>query len=94
MMTNNNPIQSENTKIHKCQCGKMYKHRQGLYAHKKGCAEKITPPVVQTPISTTDLTNMIVELMKSNNELQKQNAELQKQSHDFQKQLLEICKRN
>ena len=25
---------------HVCECGKEYKHRQGLYAHKKNCAKK------------------------------------------------------
>ena len=78
-------------KKHKCECGKIYSHRQGLYAHKKMCADKIKQPNIQTPIQTNDLTNLVVELMKSNNELQKQNSELQKQSQDFQKQLLEIC---
>ena len=78
-------------KKHKCECGKIYSHRQGLYAHKKMCADKIKQLNIQTPIQTNDLTNLVVELMKSNNELQKQNSELQKQSQDFQKQLLEIC---
>jgi hypothetical protein len=86
------PLQNDYIKIHKCECGKIYKHRQGLYAHKKLCTDKIKQPNIQTQVSTLDLTNLVVELMKSNNELQKQNSEFQKQSQDFQKQLLEICK--
>ena len=84
-------LPNDNEKKHKCECGKIYSHRQGLYAHKKMCADKIKQPNSQTSIPTNDLTNLVVELMKSNNELQKQNSELQKQSQDFQKQLLEIC---
>jgi predicted RNase H-like nuclease (RuvC/YqgF family) len=38
------------------------------------------------------LTNLVLEMVKSNTELQKQQNELQKQNSDLQKQVLDVCK--
>ena len=38
------------------------------------------------------LTNLVLEIFKSNNNLQKQCIEFQKQNQDLQKQMLEVCK--
>ena len=58
-----------------CDCGNKYKHYSGLWRHKKVC----------TFINSTEsanefkmLTNLVLELVKSNTEMQKQ--------------LLEVCK--
>ena len=48
-------------------CNKIYKDRTGLWRHSKTC---------KTPDNMTALTNMVIELVKSNNDLQKQVLEL------------------
>ena len=70
-----------------CECGKEYKYRQSLYVHKKkGCFtmelnEEETPENDKEEESKPDmnlLTELIVEMMKSN--------------QDLQKSLIEVCK--
>ena len=112
-----------------CNCGRKYRHRQGLCTHKKTCdmlstidEDDIggfaptmgglggfapTENMIVLPYeekSTTDnhfsiLTNLVMEVVKSNLELQKQSVEAQKQSveaqkqsTEVQKQLIEVCK--
>ncbi len=53
-----------------CDCGLVYKHRQSLNTHKRKCG------VIEKPDNVTALTNMVIELVKSNNDLQKQVVEL------------------
>jgi hypothetical protein len=70
-----------------CHCGKIYKHRQGLWKHQQVCNNKCT--------DTNDvnlLTNLVLEIVKSNNAIQMQNLELQKQNQEMQKQMLDVCK--
>lgn len=57
-------------KSYTCDCGVVYKHRQSLNIHKKKCG------VIEKPDNLTTLTNMVIELVKSNNDLQKQVVEL------------------
>ena len=54
-------------------CKKTYKSRKGLWSHTKICKTEI--------ISQTNLSNLVVELIKSNNELQKQVIEVCKTNH-------------
>jgi hypothetical protein len=61
-----------------CVCGKVYKHRQGLCLHKKTCTT--IHPVPPEQLDFTTLTNLVVDLVKSN--------------QDLQKQMLEVCKNN
>ncbi len=63
-------------KKYMCECGKDYSHRQGLYAHKKKCI--ITPPSESTESDIKLLTNLVLEVVKSN--------------ADLQKQMIEVCK--
>jgi len=75
---NDNELQNDYTfspklaKKYICECGKEYKHRQGLYAHKSKCV----PSVVATQ-ENIQLTNLVIEVIKSNGEMQKQNQEFQ-----------------
>lgn len=61
--------------IFECECGKIYKHRQGLSTHKKKCSY-----VAVTEDETQQLTkldpNMVRELIEKNTELQQQLVEL------------------
>ena len=101
-LNNDNPPNDDDEKCRKkyiCECGKEYNHRQGLYTHKKKCdllsnvdypSENIVFEPSKSEIKV--LTNLVLEVMKSNNELLKQNQEFQKQNHDLQKQVLDVCK--
>jgi len=76
-----------------CICGKIYKHSQSLYNHKKKCnynksiVNNDCKEIIQIEENKEfkELKGLVVEVMKSNSELQKQN-------HELQKQMLEICK--
>jgi hypothetical protein len=63
-------------------CEKEYKSREGLWYHKKKC---IPPPPFGSTIQGPGenevkfLTNLVLEIVKTNNDLQKQNQELQQQ---------------
>ena len=68
-------------KTYNCDCGKFYIDRTGLWKHKQIC--NIKNSIKSDDI--TSLTNLVLEVVKSNSELQKQNQEMQKQ-------ILDICK--
>jgi hypothetical protein len=69
-------------------CDKIYKTSSGLWKHEKTCT---VPETINTHIldsSSTEikaLTNIVLEMVKSN-------TELQKQHNDLQKQMFELCK--
>ena len=81
-----------------CKCGKKYVNNSGLWKHSKNCnilEETITPHMLDSSSSEIKaLTNLVLEMVKSNTELQKQQNELQKQNNDLQKQVLDVCKTN
>jgi hypothetical protein len=104
-----NPAQYEDTSkeqppILTCsKCTKSYETRSGLWKHQKnGCVIKnesnaviIPEPQHTSSNENTLLTNLVLEVVKSNNELQKQHSELQKQHTDLQKQVIDLlCKNN
>uniref|UniRef100_A0A6C0JI74 C2H2-type domain-containing protein n=1 Tax=viral metagenome TaxID=1070528 RepID=A0A6C0JI74_9ZZZZ len=78
--------------VHKCLCGKTYKHRQSLFTHKQSCEKQFenmatnidTSQIVKnvTEISSgpTITNEMIINLLEQNKELQKQLVELSKQT--------------
>ena len=64
-------------------CDKSYKDRTGLWKHNKVCNE---PPIIteNTHSSETEvkiLTNLVLEIVKSNSDLQKQMMEIYKQGN-------------
>ena len=84
-----------------CECGKKYNHYSGLWRHKKLCNnnheknEMDNENIVIQDASANEikiLTNLVLEVVKSNTELQKQSHELQKQNSDLQKQMIDVCK--
>jgi len=92
--TNSNKESSE----FKCNCGKTYKDRSGLWRHKKTCdyshdtlfnnniINNFSDDNTITQITDVKyLTSLVLEVMKSNSELQKQNS-------DLQNKILDICK--
>ena len=80
-----NPTNPLNDILTCLNCEKIYKSRVGLWRHKKNCKEE-TNNIVENIIIDSSLneikvlTDLVLELVKSNNELQKQ--------------VLEICKNN
>ena len=82
----------------KCKfCNKIYKSNKGLWGHNKTCIsiqnnnEIYTNDninVIQDSSSNEIklLTNLVIEVMKTNTELQKQNQE-------FQKQIIDVCQK-
>jgi len=81
------------TTRYRCNCGKSYKDRSGLWRHEKKCNYE-APDINkdENPTEINFLTNLVLEVVKNNTELQKQTYELQKQNQEFQKQMLEVCK--
>ena len=73
----NNDFSYEKTQKNslQCDCGKIYKYKQGLYAHKKKCNYK--------EVTSVDNKNLIIMLIN-------ENKEMRKMMQDQQEKLLEI----
>lgn len=61
-------------KSHICECGKIYKHRQGLSYHKKKCYIYNEEISQKAPTSASEselkvLTNLVLDIVKQNQEL-------------------------
>ena len=98
-------IKSQQGKTYTCNnCGISIKHLSSLSRHKKKClVEAVVTEKIDTEhlenvlidLSSNEikvLTNLVLEIFKSNNDLQKQCFEFQKQNQDLQKQMIDICK--
>ena len=81
-LTNINNIVSPSTPEFVCNvCDKIYKSRVGLWKHTKKCIKPESPPPPPTEKTENEikaLTNLVLELVKSNT--------------DLQKQMMEVCK--
>ena len=66
-----NPQKSEDFKVYECFCGKRYKHRQNLYAHRKKCMNIEHNKIKLNDEINNDWTdryfNLFKELMLLNN---------------------------
>ena len=76
-ITNDNEMDNKNVPTHfECECGNTYSYISGLSKHKKKCeyiTENIQPNIVKQDNSDISiLTNLVLEVVKSNNEFQKQ----------------------
>jgi hypothetical protein len=84
---------SENIKIFSCNCGKQYKSRQGLYAHKKKCNYIENDENILTSnynLIEYDDNKMIGELKEDNKELKSMIKELIKENAKQQQQISEL----
>ena len=71
-----------------CECGNEYKHRQGLWKHKKKCCEKKVAKVAANHTSNSELkilTGLVLDVVKQNKELTQQNS-------DLTNKIVDICK--
>jgi len=95
----------EQIKKYKCECGKEYNHRQGLYTHKKKCksieqanihitqSESITTASV-SGASINDSSNNIIELLiNENKDFKNIILELVKTNNELQKQMIDVCQK-
>jgi hypothetical protein len=70
-----------------CQCGKTYKHRQGLWKHQKTC-KKENICCIEQKEDTNELkllTTLVMDVVK-------QNQELTQQNNDLTNKIVDICK--
>ena len=82
-------------KVFKCICGNIYKFSQGLSKHKKQCSyltEQNTK--YKNKNDFTDLTNLVLEVVKQNKELITLNTETQKLNNETLKLNTESQKHN
>ena len=84
--------------IFSCECGKSYKHRQGLWKHKKICSpsddfhyDNDVKMIKNTSDNIAD-KELIMMLIKDNNELRKMMMEQQTLMLENNNKVLEICK--
>jgi hypothetical protein len=52
-----------------CECGKKYRHRQGLWKHKKNCKIETNTDNLKEPNEIKILTNLVMDVIKQNNDL-------------------------
>ena len=73
--------------IFMCECGNEYKHRQGLWKHKKKCNEQSQNKTIkpETENELKILTNLVLDVVKQNKELTQQNSELTNKIVDIYK---------
>ena len=68
-----------------CNCGNQYKHRQGLWKHRKDC-KIISKTLEEESLSEIKLlTNLVLDVVKHNQELTHQN-------NDLTNKIVDICK--
>ena len=83
---------------HECRvCKNTYTSRNGLWKHSKKCIIEVSDGITNHVFDDSSneikiLTNIVLEMVKSNNELHKQNTEIQKQHTELQKQMIDVCK--
>jgi hypothetical protein len=72
---------------YECLCGKKYKHRQSLYAHKKVCLQSIKLFSNSEENSNVDFKELVCKMMTENNEIKnmliKENQELRSQINEL-----------
>ena len=108
-MTNDDEKMPKNANaemVYDCECGKSYKYRQGLFAHKKKCMfDKSPGKKIDVSVDTPELISKLLiqnqELLLSNQhfkelmiEQTKQINEQQDENKLLQKQLIEAVKEN
>lgn len=54
-----------------CECGKIYKYKQGLSVHKKKCTGK-----TELMLEATNLQELVIKLLTDNQEMKKENQQL------------------
>jgi len=79
MLTNVSAYAAEINPIHKCECGKIYKHRQSLYVHKQTC---VTKDEINKELHDKDLIDYLL----------KENSEFKEMLLEQNKMMMELAK--
>jgi len=84
------------TKLHKCNCGKIFSYRQGLSRHKRECEEANSSQYIPDNMSLDNPT-ILIELLKQNHQefkdiMLEERREFQKIITDQHEKLMEVCK--
>jgi hypothetical protein len=96
---NYNKLQNPLTeKKYTCNCGKEYLHRQGLYAHKKMCNNKLNYNINENTIDETVIPETVIAQDSSNNDiiqvLLKENSDFKNMLIDMMKSTTDLVKNN
>ena len=96
---NNNELQNDYNLDHEnaitkftCDCGKIYKHRQGLWKHKQVCKKKCISQNNTQPDNNEIIdSNLVIQLLKQNDEFK---SMLIEQNNKMIETIQEVCKSN
>ena len=94
-VTNELQKNANNAKIFECDCGKVYKFRQGLFSHMKKCLNKSNVnQMVDDTINGNKLfdkaESLIMEIIKENQEFKSLIIEQQKENKELINKMVEI----
>jgi len=90
---NHNIIVEKPVKLFTCKCGKNYKFRQGLHAHKKSCEN--TLPIINPSIDInmyTIMNRLIVDNQELRQFILDQSTEHRKETNELITKTIESCK--
>ena len=77
-----------------CDCGRIYKYRQGLYRHKKSCNYNKEEQIVECGENKDELKSLIIKIMTDSSEkmnfLMNENKELRNQLKEQNQQITEL----
>ena len=77
-----------------CDCGRIYKYRQGLYRHKKTCNYNKEEQIVECGENKDELKSLIIKIMTDSSEkmnfLMNENKELRNQLKEQNQQITEL----
>ena len=94
-MTNELHKKLENT--FDCECGKVYKYRQGLFAHKKVCRYivPVQPSEIIENVTGNEVQNsVIIDIIRENQEIKQMLMDQSKQVMNQSKQVIDLHKEN
>ena len=89
-MTNDDNKVLKNPRIYECNCGNIYKYRQGLCSHRKKCMN--TPTIKIEGVKNDINASIVLEIMKENQEFKNMLIEQHKTVVELQTQIVEITK--
>ena len=75
---------------YKCDCGKVYKYRQGLFRHKPVCGVSTGNMEQINKLKCNLSTDIIIEMMKENQEFKSLIIEQQKENKELMNKMVEI----
>jgi hypothetical protein len=77
-----------------CDCGRIYKYRQGLYRHKKTCNYNKEEQIIESGENKDELKSLIIKIMTDSSEkmnfLMNENKELRNQLKEQNQQITEL----